>query len=280
MQYKSEIWNGIASFVIILIIMTQIFLPTSSSKVGYCIDVSVNGTVWKRCVSGEPLSFTSESAATGTGNYSKHLLVNEISGMSMKESVYAKKGRLIDKNTLSIDSEQPSVTIEESGSNNSSKYTARIEEYFPVYITNSAQTYYRGQGIYTRSNYVNNKDSIESNYEATSLTKSSTYRAIRTSSLVKVTVTPGYVELDDGVNYATAISLSSQADRYSEFKFKSDKECVYNEYKGLSSINLKAIKLHRFNLTELGDDWLECCPVGNFTDQILDEEGLYKTMQA
>lgn len=279
MQHTMEIRRGITPIVLILIIMASIFLPTSSSKVGYCIDVSVNGTEWQRCVSGEPLSFSSSGAATGIGNYSKYLAVNELSGMSIKESTYAKRGRLIDKNTLSIDSEQPTITIDERATDNSTRYAATIEEYFPIYISSTGQTYYRGTGIYTRSNYVNNKDDIRSNYFATSLTKSSNYRAVRTSALVKVVVTPGSVQVDDGVNFATAISISSQSDKYSEFRFKSDKECVYDEYVGLTNLNLKAVKLHRFNLTELGDDWLKCCPEGNFTDEAFDENHLYKTMQ-
>jgi hypothetical protein len=265
----------VSTLLVILLMLTS----NSIAKVGYCIDVSVDGATWQRCQSGEPMNFKMESASTGSGNYTKYLTVGGMAGIALKDNIYAKRGRLIDKNVLSLESGDPVIEISQV-TNNSSKVTYSIDENFPVYLTSESQTYYRGQGIYARNKYVNNDDNLRTDYQAASFTRSSKYVAARTNAIVAAEVTPQGVNQTVKTNYATAFRSSSQSDRYSAYKFGSSDACLDETYWGQASIDLKLVRKHKFNIVT-NDDWLGCCS-GNesFTGAIFINEDLYKTMQA
>jgi hypothetical protein len=177
----------------------------------------------------------------------------------MKELTSADSGRLIEESTINVESDEPTVHIVETARNNSTVYTARIEENFPAYVTSNGDLYFRGRGIHNINYYTNNADNTFTEYGGSSLTKSSKYLAARTNSLVMAEVRAGSSKVLDLTNYATAFRIASQANKYAAFKFQSDGQCIDEVYRGSSRMNIRVVNSHKYNTT-LIEDWLSCCP--------------------
>lgn len=251
---------NIKKALLILFILAAFCPYHSSALTGYCIDVTVdNSTHWTRCQSSQVLIFNADSSSKGDGNYSKYMKVDGFAGIGMKELTSTDTGRLIEESKISVESDEPTVHIVETARNNSSVYNAYIEENFPTYATSNGDLYYRGKAIRNINYYTNNADKAYTEFGGSTLTKSSKYLAARTNSLVKAEIRAGSTNVLDLTNYATAFRIASQTNRYAAFKFQSDDQCIDEEYRGSSRMNIRAVNSHKYNTT-LIEDWLSCCP--------------------
>ena len=267
-------------FLLILLSLAFIFLLNSTeAKVGYDIHVIVNNSTmaseWGRSQSTEILSFQADSICNGNGKFAKYVNIDGFAGQSLKETGYSNPGRLISKGNLQVKSDLGWINIEisgktEPGEDESERYNTtninetdiamvEINESLPTLVYSEEDLYYSGEGIRTRSTYVNNKDEIYTRYYATRLLKSSKYGGIYSNSLIKVEVTPTRVEESVLTNSTTAFRTSSQSDRYSGLGYVSEGEQIEQSYFGSYTINQVITSKMKFNLEDQGD-WLGCCP--------------------
>ena len=85
MMARSEMLRILLFLAVSLFILTFIF-PYVEAKVGYSINVDVDGTKWGRSQYTEVLNFKSESECNGRGNSSKYVNVPGIAGIGFKEN--------------------------------------------------------------------------------------------------------------------------------------------------------------------------------------------------
>ncbi len=264
-------------FAISLFILTSI-LPFVDAKVGYAINVDVDGTKWGRGQYTEVLNFKSESECNGRGNSSKYVNVPGFAGIGFKESTYAKEGRLATKNVLNLSAKLNWIYITENvdgaeyvneswenGTLNiirvaSDQYYAEINESLPTLVRTDDEISYIGEGIYTRNSYHNSEDKIYTSYYATNLSKAARYAGVYSNAFIRAYVAEGIVDEDVLKSSATAFRVLSVSDRYSRLGYKSDDKCSDEEYIGSFRISRTISKRTRFNMSR-DDEWLlGCCP--------------------
>jgi hypothetical protein len=271
--------------IISLSLFLLIILPLSDGKTGYSINVKVNNSTaistfsWSR--STVPLTYMAESACSGYGNSSKYVKIEGQAGIGIKETTYARKGRMINKDVMKVASTVNRITINEAVSGEiynvtddiadsgtkrfnmiSDRYSAEINDSIPTILLDQNEMYYRGEGINTRNEYKNNGDNFVTNYYATSLTKSVAYAAVYNNELLFVDMVPGKADVFVGQNFSSALRLSSASDRYSGFGFASGNEFMEGTYLGSFNIDTKITKVHEFKLQEEPLEELECCNQG------------------
>lgn len=252
-----------------LVVIFMIILPISEAKVGYSIDVTVNNSTAKsefsRSQSTNVLRFTVDSACSGNGNSSKYKKIDGFAGIGIKDTTYARKGRMIAKETLKLSSTVNWIKIYETVSglplnetpdqgnsavieHQTDHYTAEINESIPTILLDRNEIYYRGDGINTRNEYRNNGDEFVTNYYATALTKSEAYAGVYNNALILADIIPGRVNAFVGQNFSSVFRLSSASDRYSGFGFASGNEFMEETYLGSFNIDTKIIIVHKFKL--------------------------------
>jgi hypothetical protein len=245
--------------------------PISNAKVGYSLNVIVNdsnmSSSWSRSSYTNVLAFISDGQCTGTGNSSKYVSLSGFAGLGFKETGYTKEGRLINSNKISVVSKARDIHIEETGTENSTVYTAYINESFPTVLYHADDLYYRGIGIRNRNAYENSKDKIFTNYFGTSLSKSIKYGGIYNDARIYATVTPSSVDENIFENRTSAFRVSSISDRYTGFGFTTGDAFLEQAYTGSFNLESKLIMGRKFliNLTE--EEYLPCCsPFAGLTE--------------
>jgi len=277
-------------FLAVSLFILTFILPYVEAKVGYSINVDVDGTKWGRSQYTEVLNFKSESECNGRGNSSKYVNVPGFAGIGFKENTYTKEGRLATKNVLNLsaklnwiyitenvdgaeyvnetdddlddDLDDASIKIIQTASDN---YYAEINESMPTLIRADDEISYVGEGIYTRNSYHNSEDRIYTNYQATNLSKAARYVGVYSNAFIRAHVAKGIADEKILKSSATAFRVLSVSDRYSRLGYKSDDTCSDEEYVGSFRISRTISKRTLFNLSQLEANWLGCCsPDTNF----------------
>ena len=237
--------------------------PISDAKVGYSLYVQVNDanntSSWGRSSYTNVLAFISDGQCTGNGNSSKYVSLSGFAGLGFKESGYTREGRLIDSNKISVVSQARDIHIEETGTENSTVYTAYINESLPTVLYHADDLYYRGIGIRNRNTYTNSKDKIFTNYFGTSLSKSIKYGGIYKDARIYATVTPSSVDEHVLENRTSAFSISSTSDRYTGFGFTTGNEFLEQAYTGSFNLESKLMMGRKFLIDNDTDSYLPCC---------------------
>jgi hypothetical protein len=251
------------SFLIAFLLFFMSLTPILDARVGYGINVFVNdsnmSSFWGRSSYTNPLAFISDGQCTGTGNSSKYVSLSGFSGLSFKETGYTKEGKLIDSNKVSVVSQVGDIHIEETGTENSTKYIAYINESFPTVLYHADDLYYRGLGIRSRNVYENSQDKIFTNYLGKTLSKTVKYGGIYKNASIFATVTPGSVDEHILENRTSAFRISSSSDQYTGFGFKTADTFQEQAYTGIFNLESKLMIGHKFKLNRDEDSYLPCC---------------------
>ena len=257
--------NNIITRFIYFFILILAILAQAEAKIGYDISVTVNNSTasssWGRSHYTSVFDFSSESHTKGDGNTSKYIKISGLTGINSKETTYTKNGRLKEDNRLSAGSQVNFIAISEAVSNNSEEYDATINESMPSYLLSADQIVYRGEGIYKRNSFTNNKDEIMTSFHAKKFSESSAFLAKYRNALIIVDVTPAKIVEFVGENYSTTFQMASESDMYSGFKFRSSDEFIEEDYVGSFKLNEKISKQHSFQMynNDLESE-LACCP--------------------
>ncbi len=282
---RSELIRILLLVTVSSFILTFILPSHVEAKVGYSINVDVDGTKWGHSKYTEILNFKSDSECNGRGNSSKYVNVPGFAGIGFKETTYTKEGRLATKNALNLSAKFNWIYITENvdgaeyvndtdtdadtGSNTdeinitqvaSDSYSVEINESIPTIVRADDEISYIGEGIYTRNSYHNNEDKISTSYQATNFSKAARYVGVYSNAFIRAHVTPGSVEEDILKNSITNFRVLSLSNRYSRLQYKSDDACSDEEYVGDFRISRTISKRTRFNLSREELSWLGCCP--------------------
>lgn len=259
--------NNIITRFIYLFISILAILAQAEGKIGYDISVTVNdsnaSSSWGRSHYTSVYDFNSESHTKGDGNSSQYTKIRGLAGMNLLETTYTKAGRLKEDKRLSAGSAVNSISIDEVVSDKSEKYSVTINESMPSYLMSVNEIVYRGEGIYKRSNYINNDEEIMTRYQAKKFSESTAFLAKYRNALIVADVTPTKIVEFIGENYSTVLQTSSNSDTYSGFKLRSSNEFIEEDYFGQFKINKRIEKSHSF--AKGADDienMLDCCPSG------------------
>jgi len=241
-------------------------LTQAEGQVGYDVHATVNNSTasasfgWSHHTT--VLTYNLESHVKGDGNSSKYININGFDDINLKENTHTKQGRLKEDKRLSIASQVNWISIDQNYTSNLDAYHVEINESMPSSLLNVEEIAYRGEGIYKRNSYINNKDEIMTDYQAKRFSESSAYLAVYRNALIVADVTPAGVVKFVGENYSTLFQVSSDSDLYSGFKFKSPNELIDESYVGSFKLNTKVSQVHSFERSPEEDDWLGCCPTG------------------
>ncbi|MFB3764215.1 MAG: hypothetical protein ACE14P_03095 [Methanotrichaceae archaeon] len=256
-----------------------IIIVNSDAKIGYNINVDVSGTKWSRSQITEVLNFRTDGQITGTGNSSKYVNIPGFAGIGVKETTYTKKGKLSNTNNLNITAklnwiyinenidDHPAInkTIFENGTviyvpvvQASSHYYAEINESIPTLVRSEDETYYSGEGIYTRNRYVNDQDLLCTDYYANNLSKAARFAGVYSNAMIITDIIPGNINELDLTNSATAFRLQSISDKSTRLKYQSGSSVSDEEYVGKFKIDRKFSRRSTFNFSRGEDDWLGC----------------------
>lgn len=256
--------NNIITRFIYLFILILAILAQAEAKIGYDISVTVNNSTassfWGRSHYTSVFDFNSESHTKGDGNTSKYIKISGLAGVNSKEITYTKNGRLKEDNRLSAGSNVNFISINEAVSNKSEEYKATINESMSSFLLSADQVVYRGDGIYKRNSFTNNKDEIMTSFHAKKFSESSAFLAKYRNALIVVDVTPAKIFEFVGENYSTTFQMASESDMYSGFKFRSPDEFIEEDYVGSFKLNEKISKKHSFQMynNDLESE-LACC---------------------
>ncbi len=256
-----------------------IVLVNSDAKIGYNINVDVSGTKWSRSQSTEVMNFREDGQCTGTGNSSKYVNIPGFAGIGVKETTYAKQGKLSNTNSLNVTAllnwiyinenidDQPATNRTITLANGTiinvpvqaqSEYYAEINESIPTLVRSEDETYYSGLGIYTRNNYKSDQDQLYTDYYATNLSKAARFAGVYSNAMIITDVTPGNIDELDLQNSATAFRLQSISDKSTKLKYKSGNSVSSEEYVGKFTIDRRISRRSTFNFSRGDDDWLGC----------------------
>lgn len=260
----------------LILVLTSLIYP-SIGRTGYEINVIVNNSTsysdWSWSQSTNQLDFSMQGSVRGDGNSSVYKSIQGFSGIGLKDNTYTKKGRLIKSDNLALSSRVNWIYIDEAVTNKSERYSVKINESIPVVLLEKSDIRYRGDGIYSRSNYVNNEDKIYTNYQANKFSKTTTLLSRYLNANIIADVTPVSVNEFIGRNFSTNFALSSESDKYARIAFKSDKENIDNVYLGSLTISNRISILHKFSKVEgENEEWLDCCAL--YSDA-LNDSNLY-----
>jgi hypothetical protein len=237
------------------------------ASTGYDIDVIVNNTTgqshWGWSQSTRELDFSMDGNVKGDGNSSSYKIIKGFAGIGMRDNTYARNGRLIESNSLLLSSRINWIYIDEAVTNNAELYSVKINESLPTLLLEKRDIRYRGDGISTRSSYVNNEYKIYTNYYANRFSKSTAVLSRYLDAKIYSDVTPASISELIGRNFSTDFIISSESDKYSELSFKSDDENIGESYLGSFTINNKISKSNKYNIEEHEDEErLGCCFLG------------------
>jgi len=250
---------GTSKFIGLIAFLLLISPNLSNGKVGYSINVDVNGTNWDWSQSTNVLSFQSDSMVSGKGNCSKYSSIVNFAGNGFKDNIFAKQGTITNKNKVSIKSIDRWIHIEELVDDNSSHYAVEINESMPTIVTNKDELYYKGQGFYSNGIYSSGDKKLSLDYNADSITKLINFGGYYSNSIINVDITPGRVQVADLANSSMAFALSSMSDKYSSIRYSSDDIEMDQAYRGFYRIESELISRSMFNLNLLEDSELPCC---------------------
>jgi hypothetical protein len=243
----------------LILIIFVLYPHTSSSRVGYSLNVDVNGTTWSRSQSTNVLSFQSDSDVSGKGNCSKYTNIHGFAGNGLKDNIYAKDGSITNSNKISIKSIDRWIHIEQSVDNNSNHYLAEINESLPTIVTSKEELYYKGKGMYSSGVYLSGSDAISLNYQGTLVSKSINFGGFYSNANILVDITPGQILASDLTNKSMALSVSSMSDKLSGISYNSDDIELDQTYRGFYKIDTKFVSRSQFNLDQLEGSELPCC---------------------
>ncbi len=258
--------NIVLRFINLYILLIAV-LSLAQAQVGYDISVTVNdsnaSSSWGWSHSTTVLGFNSESHFKGDGNTSKYIRINNLANINLKETTYTKEGRLKEDKQLSIGSRVNWISIEESVTDKSERYIAKINESMPSHLLCVDEIKYHGKGINKRTSYINNEDEIMTNFQAKKFSESSSFLAKYRNAFIVADVRPAQVFEFAGENYSTVFRVASESDQHSGLRFKSSDEFIDQNYDGSFKLTQKISKYHSFKWD--GDDDLDnvlaCCPI-------------------
>lgn len=269
-----------------------LFLVISSSaygRVGYSICTTVSndkGESNTYCISQTTniLKFGFDSKISGTGNYSKYKSISGFAGLGLKDTSHAKKGRLIGRETIGLTSQLGWIQINEEGittystdpdfeefppaipPSDNDQYTIVVNESLPTVLLNDERINYKGEGISSRSIYVQNDEKIVTNYQAKNFEKSATFFGTFLDSRTYAKVTPVSTTERSFVNKGFVFKTSSSSDQYSGVGYESGKTSMESIYRGSfklqntfsSQVTSLAKNFNQsYEKEEIG--WLPCC---------------------
>lgn len=257
----AKIIFSITCFVLIMIVVSC----PSNAKIGYNLDIDVEGTRWSKSNAAEHVSFEFDGSCVGDGRSYKHVKLGGFMGIGLEESTYAKEGRLDRTDKISLDSGGDSCgfKITEIVSDSSNHYNCYIDEYFPIILYAESVLHYRGDGINSKNIYGGgnvNRSKIYTNYHGDRLSKTVRSVAVAGNSKFSVDIVPGNVtEKYHVTSSAAGFSMSSFSDQYSEFGFRANGAQVENIY--LGKFNIKSKMTLPYEIMEYPncEPWLKCC---------------------
>ncbi|NPV63160.1 MAG: hypothetical protein HPY61_11135 [Methanotrichaceae archaeon] len=258
--------KGSSVICLLAIVILAVLLATSSAKIGYSINVRVNGSDWGWSQSTNMLSLKMESIVNGDGNFSKWTSVDGFAGNGLKENTHAGEGKVYSEDSLNVVSIEKYIHITEKVNEESNRYIAEINESLPTVVHYKSNIYYKGNGIFSRKKYVTEFNTISTDYYANLLTQSSNYAGVYSNSIIRADITSDYRDVREMSNRSMAFMLSSTSDRYSGFSYTSDNQRMEERYMGLYKINKNMYYRSSFNLVK-GEDQVGCC----LDDRTLDE---------
>jgi hypothetical protein len=249
-----------------------LILMTSSlsidGKIGYDIFVRVNNstgyTQWGHSHYGNVMRFNLDAQCKGDGNSSKYINIQGFEGISLKETIHTKEGRLREDKSLSLISTLNWIDIEEYVTEKSERYYVRINESFPTFLIDKNNVKYKGEGIYSNNLYINNNDKILTQYIANDFTKSTAFAGLYKNAYITADLTPARIHQFLGENYTTSFALNSDSNVYSGFKFDSPQRFMEQSYTGSFRLIKKIIinnKYYKSDEDEIYNNSLSCCPL-------------------
>lgn len=250
--------------IFIFLVLFLLYLPLSGANVGYCINVVVNNSTasssYSRCQSSLVLNFQADTQISGKGNSSKYVSISGFAGEGMKENANTETGISVNKESMQVISEVGGILIEQAGTNNSERYTARIEENLPSLVYDKQDIYYSGKSIHAKNSYFNGDEQVRTDFSGKKLTKSVGYLGVHRNELIFADVTPARAVETVLINRSLAFALSSNSDQYSRFKFASENNYIDEEYRGSFKLTKKISSETKFHINESDNvyEWLPC----------------------
>ncbi|HWQ20468.1 MAG TPA: hypothetical protein VN455_11865 [Methanotrichaceae archaeon] len=232
----------------------------SDGRIGYDINVNVDGIHWGRSQSTMPMNLKIDGSCNGTGNSNKYVQIAEMAGIGLSDRTHTDKGILNADEKINLSTSVTEIIIDESYSNTANRYTVDIDEEMPTYLTDESRMAYQGDGIYTKNNYANNGDDVFTNYYGSYLTKSIRYAAIYQNATVHAEVGPTQAKESLFRNAAWAFRVSSNSDTYSGLGYSLKEGCQDDSYYGSYQINERLTRGSKYFNLSRNDDWLGCCP--------------------
>lgn len=247
----------------------------AEGRIGYDINVIVNNSTssshwgWSHYTTVFSMDWTSQSK--GDGNSSKYIKISGIEGINLKETTATKEGRLKEERRISLASHFSWLYIDEVVSNRSERYQVKINESMPASLLSVSSIMYRGEGIRRKGIYINNADTINTDYQAKKFSESSAFLAIYQNALITADLTPSRVLEFAGENYSTVFRASTESDRYTGFRFRSRDDVIEEDYIGSYKMSKYIKKVHEFHRPDEeikpeqrmpAESWLPCCSGG------------------
>ena len=190
---------------------------------GYDVVVTVDNTTWSIERSTLNLIFQNEGLVAGTGMVMRDSSINNIAGVSEKETTHSLDGKIIiSENTTLVSKEGPvvimtNITAVNITTNESVNITTNesvnitIREVWPTFLSTTKNIAYLGPGISTREEYENNGDVICTSFDVKGLIKTSRFGTVLLGRKVSAEICPGSVNETICSNKSTAYVLDVQS---------------------------------------------------------------------
>jgi hypothetical protein len=210
----------ILGLVAVVVILTFTF-PLTEAQMGYKVEVTVDNTTWSIERSTHPLTYQMDGKVSGTGMVMRDSFINNIAGVSAKETTHSLDGVIIiSENTTLISKEGPVVitgdiecanitTNESINITRNESVTITIHEAWPTFLSTAKDITYVGPGISTREEYENNGDVICTAFDVKGLTKTARFDTVLLGTIISAEVRPGCVNESICTNKSSYYTLSS-----------------------------------------------------------------------
>ena len=206
---KTALLNN-ALVVLILALVLLIASCSLAGGIGYSVEVTVDNTTWSIERSTIPVTFEMEGEVRGTGMVMRDTSINNIAGVSAKETTHALSGVIvISEKTLLISKTDIPVVITEEIKGNNESANITIREAWPTFLSTAKDITYVGPRISTREEYENNGDVICTSFDVKGLTKKSRFDTVLLGMNISAEVRPGCVNETIRTNKSSYYTLNS-----------------------------------------------------------------------
>lgn len=203
----------LVAVVLVLALLTFTCLVVEAGT-GYEVAVTVDNTTWSIERSTIPVTFEMGGKVRGTGMVMRDTSINNIAGVSAKETTHTLFGVIIiSENTTLVSKEEPVVimtNIKGGDVSTNESVNVTISEAWPTFFSNTKELLYLyGSGISTRERYENNGDVICTSFNVKELAKASWYDTVLLKREVSAEIRPGSVNETICTNKSTFYVLGS-----------------------------------------------------------------------